>query len=69
MAYMVMQRIISAVRRGYRGSPEVAAELERARGYRLWLEGLSIEDPIRNELVEMAGAIEVAFADLEREAP
>jgi hypothetical protein len=64
MAYMVYQRYTSAVKRAYRGRPDVAVEHERAIEFGAWLESLEIDPAIRADLVEQARALEHGFEEL-----
>lgn len=66
MAYMVMQRVTTAVHTGYAGRTDVTEELAQARVCRAWLESLSIEPSVRAELLEPIRAVEEALADLDR---
>jgi hypothetical protein len=66
MSYMVMQRYTTAIREGYAGRTDVAAQHARAGMVRAWLESLVIAPALRAELAEPIRAIEDAFADLLR---
>jgi hypothetical protein len=66
MAFMLMQRITTAVLDGYADAADVGPELAAAREHRTWLEGLTIEDAVRQSLVEQARALEEAFERLQR---
>jgi len=66
MAYMVMQRVTTAVHEGYAGRPDLAEQVAQARACRGWLEALSIDPTVRAELVEPIRAVEEALADLVR---
>ncbi len=68
MAYMVQQRIVSAIRESYADRPDRAHHLAAARGCREWLESLEVEPGLRASLVEPIAAVEEALASLEREA-
>ncbi len=66
MAYMVMQRVTTAVHEGYAGRTDVTEQLAQARTCRGWLEALSIDTAVRAELLEPIRAVEEALADLVR---
>ncbi|HUV09645.1 MAG TPA: hypothetical protein VMX12_01625 [Acidimicrobiia bacterium] len=66
MAYMVYQRYTTAVKRGYTGRTDVAAQHQRAIEFRAWLEELEIDAVIRADLVEQARALEHGFQQLAR---
>jgi hypothetical protein len=66
MAFMLMQRLTTAVLDGYRDADDVSAELEAARAHRVWLESLTIDGRVRAGLVEQAVAVEEAFERLGR---
>ncbi len=66
MSYMVMQRYTTAIREGYAGRTDVAAQQARAAEFRAWIESLTISPALRAELVEPIKAIEDAFGDLRR---
>ena len=66
MAYMVMQRITSAVHEGYAGRTDIPEQQSLAEACRAWLEGLAIDPNVRAELVEPIRAVEEALADLVR---
>jgi hypothetical protein len=66
MAFMLMQRITTAVLDGYEASEDVAGHVEAARSHRAWLESLAIDDGVRLGLVEQARALEEAFERLQR---
>lgn len=59
-----MQRYTSAVKRAYRGGNGLERLHAEAAAHRAWLESLEIEPAVRSELVEIAAAVETAFADL-----
>jgi hypothetical protein len=63
MAYMVFQQYTTAVKRGYRGRADAAAQLARSSEFRRWLEQLEIDTAIRAELVEQARALEHGFEE------
>jgi hypothetical protein len=65
MAFMLMQRLTTAVLEGYQGV-DVTEERQAARGHREWLESLQIDDSVKASLVEQAHAIEEAFDRLAR---
>lgn len=69
MAYMVQQRVVSAIRESYAGHPDRERHLAAARACRAWLESLEIEPGLRASLVEPIAAVEEALAALVREAP
>lgn len=62
MAYMVYQRYTAAIVDAYRGDPESDRLLEQATAHRRWLESLRIDEGIKSGLVELARAVEEAFA-------
>jgi hypothetical protein len=64
MAYMVYQQYTTAVKRAYRGRPDVPDEHARARAFRGWLERLDIDPAIRAELVELALSLERGFEEV-----
>lgn len=66
MAYMVTQRVTTAVRESYGRRPDAAAQLDQAGACRTWLESLAIDPAIRAELVEPIRAVEEALADVLR---
>ena len=66
MAYMVMQRVTTAVHTGYAGRTDLAEQLSQARACRAWVESLSIDPAVRAELIEPIRAVEEALADLDR---
>jgi hypothetical protein len=66
MAYMVMQRITTAVHEGCAGRTDLAEQRSQARACREWLESLTIDPTVRAELVEPVRAVEEALADLIR---
>lgn len=68
MAYMVQQRIVSAIREAYADRPDRDRHLAAAKGCREWLESLAVEPGLRASLVEPIAAVEEALAALEREA-
>jgi hypothetical protein len=61
---MVYQRYTTAVKRGYAGRLEIAAQHARAVEFRAWLEALEIDATIRADLVEQARALEHGFEQL-----
>jgi len=61
---MVYQQYTTAVKRGYRGRPDVPDEHARARAFREWLERLDIDPAIRAELVELGRSLEHGFEEL-----
>jgi hypothetical protein len=76
MAYMVYQRVATAIHEVY-GAPDepagpgqaaptasLEAQLELARQARTWLESLAIDPTLRASLVEPIAVIEAAFRDL-----
>ncbi len=69
MAYMVYQRLTTAVRDAYAGRIDVERHLADARACRAWLESLEIDPALRRSLVEPIEAVEEAFRGLAREAP
>ena len=66
MAYMVMQRVITAVRQGYADRDDAADQQALARACKAWLASLAIDPTVRNELLEPISAIEGALADILR---
>lgn len=66
MAYMVMQRVTTAVHEGYAGRSDLVEQLAQARRCRGWLEALSIDPTVRAELLEPIRAVEEALGDLVR---
>ena len=71
MAYMVHQRLTTAVRDGYRGTERSIVEhhLAEARRTRRWLESLDIDATQRASLTEPIAVVEEAFTELERTLP
>ena len=69
MAYMVQQRLTTAVRDGYGAvtADEAAALADEAERCRAWLAALAIEPGLRGAVVEPVAAIESALRDLARE--
>jgi hypothetical protein len=66
MAYMLAERIATAVVAGYRDAPDVDAQLASAEAFREWLEGLSIDATVRAGLVEPIDAVEHGLREVLR---
>ncbi len=66
MAYMIFQRVTTAIREAYAGRSDVARNLAAAESSRAWLESLEIDPKLRDSLVEPIVALEEAFRDLWR---
>ena len=64
MAYMVYQRLTTAILETYAGRPDVARHLAAARACRAWLESLEIDPRLRDALVEPIVVLEEAFQGL-----
>ena len=69
MAYMVYQRLTTAIREAYVDDPGVGRQLEAARTCRAWLEGLEIDRRLRASLVEPIATLEEAFRELTVSSP
>lgn len=68
MAYMVQQRIVSAIRESYANRPDRERHLAAARECREWLESLAVEPGLRASLVEPIAAVHETLEALDREA-
>jgi len=70
MAYMVYQRVATAIRDAYHGSPGPRLEdgLAEARRARAWLESLDIDPTLRASLVEPIAVVEDTFRELQAAA-
>jgi hypothetical protein len=62
--YMIFQQYTTAIKTAYSGREEVAENLQKARMCREWLESLTINIKLRNELIEPIKVLEEAFQDL-----
>ncbi len=58
MAYMLAERIATAVVAGYRDASDIDAQLSSAEACREWLEQLSIDASLRAGLLEPVIAVE-----------
>jgi len=67
--YMVLQRVTTAIREGYREADAevLAEELAQARQALTWLEGLAIEPDVRAWLIEPVAVLEEAISELARQ--
>ena len=64
MPYMIYQQYITAVKENYTGRDNLLELHAEAKRYRTWLEGLNIDQKLKDSLVEPVAAIEGAFLDL-----